>query len=159
MSFWKSLFGGKDDTKTSEAAPPPPPDINVFDAGEFYRLERAGSESFYDRGCRYFKHDGKRIFVPAARESIEPKHAAAPQPVQRRPVNVEPGAVVPISGTYVCEECQSGFRFISLDSPDPHGQVRASQRQRAEPTRRTFRAGQKFDKCPRCGDCTGWTLL
>jgi len=60
----------------SEAIEPKPKmhaENDVFDSGEFYRLEKEGSQSFYDRGWRYFTKGSSRIFVSGAQDAIQSK--------------------------------------------------------------------------------------
>ncbi|MBI3418320.1 MAG: hypothetical protein HY043_23780 [Verrucomicrobia bacterium] len=92
---------------TSMSAAPATPDANMFDAGEFYRLERAGSESFYEKGWRYFKHDGKRIFVPGAREYIK-SQLVAKTAIDKQVVSNQSMSITLHTTIVPCPRCGGG---------------------------------------------------
>lgn len=72
--------------------------------------------------------------------------------------NLAPGETVPKTGTYVCIFCtvRRTLSQFALGIPDPQGP--------SDPfdprgnTVKFFRAGEKFDYCPKCGKGTGWTF-
>lgn len=63
----------------------PRPKADIFDDGEFIRLDRSGGQSFYEGGCRYFVSNGTRVFVASSRELIQTPVSASPAGEPQRP--------------------------------------------------------------------------
>ncbi len=116
MSFWKNLFGAKEQSKPkpTDSAKSPQSLKDVFDTAEFFKLEKEGLPVECEFGFRYIVHGGVKVFVAGAKDAVEngrkspsiATSAAGKTPVgsgnayslpqaQRRPETILPIAVKP----------------------------------------------------------------
>ncbi|HPB67632.1 MAG TPA: hypothetical protein PKU74_01835, partial [Candidatus Omnitrophota bacterium] len=85
-------------------------------------------------------------------------------------INLAPGTEVPKTGLYYCTMCEQGDAAVRKTLDDFASQAGVDIKMfdgicvgmgldpNQAVTRKRFKAGERFDACPRHNDATGWTL-